>query len=236
MTDIWLEIYITRIRSPQNERSGHLVLSFLVLLRSRAVVYGRLASINAPEVFARSLGSAGEVATCLGMTMFIYSTKFSSMGLCETVACTAPTELGCTSDGQYFVQINYSRPLHLCGGTFGHGSATLHDPWVLSSLPVILQSIDNPLLQDLTSCKRYGNPKNTLNRPRWCFTCAGTGFAEISIIVNSAPYGGHVEATPRTGVAVLDNFLLESLEWTDDADDLPLLFSFSYANGQVIQN
>lgn len=59
------------------------------------------------------------------------------------------------------------------------------------------------------------------------------GFAELSVLVNSAPYGGHVEASPREGTAALDSFLLESLEWTDEVDDLPLLFSFYYANGQV---
>lgn len=59
------------------------------------------------------------------------------------------------------------------------------------------------------------------------------GFAELSVLVNSAPYGGHIEASPREGTAALDSFLLESLDWTDEADDLPLLFSFYYANGQV---
>ncbi|CAN0146388.1 unnamed protein product, partial [Pylaiella littoralis] len=59
-----------------------------------------------------------------------------------------------------------------------------------------------------------------------------TGFAELSVMVNAAPTGGRIEATPRAGVAALDTFTLESLDWSDDVDDLPLVFSFSYINGQ----
>lgn len=40
-------------------------------------------------------------------------------------------------------------------------------------------------------------------------------------------------ASPTAGTAALDVFVLESLEWTDEVDDLPLLYSFSYANGQA---
>lgn len=61
----------------------------------------------------------------------------------------------------------------------------------------------------------------------------GTGYAQFTVAVNSAPYGGHVEAVPRVGTAALDTFLLQSLEWTDDVDDLPMLYSFSYAKGQA---
>lgn len=46
-------------------------------------------------------------------------------------------------------------------------------------------------------------------------------------MTNAAPTGGHVEATPRAGVAALDTFTLESLDWSDDVDDLPLMYSFS---------
>lgn len=59
------------------------------------------------------------------------------------------------------------------------------------------------------------------------------GFAELVVSVNSAPYGGYVDATPRVGTAAQDVFLLESLGWTDDVDDLPLVTSFHYANGGV---
>lgn len=55
-------------------------------------------------------------------------------------------------------------------------------------------------------------------------------------MTNAAPTGGHTEATPRTGVAALDSFSLESLDWSDDLEDLPLVFSFSYINGQVRYN
>lgn len=46
-------------------------------------------------------------------------------------------------------------------------------------------------------------------------------------MTNAPPTGGHVKATPRTGVAALDTFVLESLDWSDDVDDLPLTYSFS---------
>ena len=46
-------------------------------------------------------------------------------------------------------------------------------------------------------------------------------------MANAAPTGGHVEAAPRVGVAALDTFRLESLDWSDDVDDLPLTYSFS---------
>ncbi|CAN0052654.1 unnamed protein product, partial [Sphacelaria rigidula] len=59
-----------------------------------------------------------------------------------------------------------------------------------------------------------------------------SGFAEVTILVNSAPYGGYVDAAPRAGTAAIDTFALESLGWGDDADDLPLVFSFSVAYGE----
>lgn len=59
------------------------------------------------------------------------------------------------------------------------------------------------------------------------------GYAQLSIVVNSPPYGGRVAASPTAGTAALDAFVLEALNWTDDADDLPLTFSFSYFNGEV---
>ncbi|CAM9646533.1 unnamed protein product [Scytosiphon promiscuus] len=58
------------------------------------------------------------------------------------------------------------------------------------------------------------------------------GLAEVSVLMNAAPTGGHVEVTPRAGRAAIDTFVLESLDWTDEVDDLPLMFSFAYINGQ----
>lgn len=52
----------------------------------------------------------------------------------------------------------------------------------------------------------------------------------MTLTINAAPTGGHVDASPRAGVAAVDTFVLESLDWTDEVDDLPLLFSFSYNN------
>lgn len=59
------------------------------------------------------------------------------------------------------------------------------------------------------------------------------GYTQLSVLINSPPYGGHVVASPTSGTAALDAFVLESLEWTDEADDLPLSYTFSYANGQA---
>lgn len=53
------------------------------------------------------------------------------------------------------------------------------------------------------------------------------------MVVNAAPTGGYVDASPRAGSAAVDTFSLQSLEWTDEVDDLPLLYSFAYMNDQV---
>ena len=47
-------------------------------------------------------------------------------------------------------------------------------------------------------------------------------------MVNAAPKGGHVAASPSDGFVAVDTFTLLSLDWTDDVDDLPLLYSFMY--------
>ncbi|CAM9256606.1 unnamed protein product [Discosporangium mesarthrocarpum] len=54
----------------------------------------------------------------------------------------------------------------------------------------------------------------------------------MAIEVNSAPYGGHVSATPRSGTSGVDRFTLECREWTDASDNLPLYFGFSYMHGK----
>lgn len=59
------------------------------------------------------------------------------------------------------------------------------------------------------------------------------GFAELSVVTNAPPTGGYVDASPRAGSAAVDMFSLQSLEWTDDVDDLPLLYFFAYTNNQV---
>ena len=46
--------------------------------------------------------------------------------------------------------------------------------------------------------------------------------------VNAAPKGGYVAAFPSDGFAAVDTFTIQSLDWTDDVDDLPLLYSFMY--------
>ena len=77
--------------------------------------------------------------------------------------------------------------------------------------------------QDVPTRLSRHPPQTWLNLPRG----ARSGFAEVSLVANAAPTGGHVEATPRAGVAALDTFTLESLDWSDDVDDLPLTYAFS---------
>lgn len=60
-----------------------------------------------------------------------------------------------------------------------------------------------------------------------------TGFAELSVVVNAPPTGGYVDASPRVGLAAVETFLLESMDWTDKIEDLPLMYSFMYTNNEV---
>ena len=56
------------------------------------------------------------------------------------------------------------------------------------------------------------------------------------MVMNAPPTGGYVDASPRAGSAAVDMFSLQSLEWTDDIDDLPLLYSFAYTNNHVSES
>lgn len=53
------------------------------------------------------------------------------------------------------------------------------------------------------------------------------GFGAVTIKVNSPPSSGRCAVTPKVGYAVRDIFTLSCTDWTDDADDLPLKYSFS---------
>ncbi|TYZ59707.1 hypothetical protein PybrP1_011112 [[Pythium] brassicae (nom. inval.)] len=53
------------------------------------------------------------------------------------------------------------------------------------------------------------------------------GFGAVTIKVNSPPSSGRCEVMPKLGYAVRDIFTLSCTEWTDDAEDLPLKYSFS---------
>ena len=57
----------------------------------------------------------------------------------------------------------------------------------------------------------------------------GTSYAEITLLVNSAPLGGSIRVDPEQGFA-FDSFILATAEssWTDDAEDFPLMCRFGY--------
>lgn len=59
-------------------------------------------------------------------------------------------------------------------------------------------------------------------------TNGASSVADISIVVNRAPFGGALESVPETGDALTTRFELEANGWTDDdPDDLPLTYRFS---------
>jgi hypothetical protein len=57
----------------------------------------------------------------------------------------------------------------------------------------------------------------------------GTSYAEMTILVNSAPFGGSIRVDPEQGYA-FESFILSTVEssWSDDAEDFPLMCRFGY--------
>lgn len=55
------------------------------------------------------------------------------------------------------------------------------------------------------------------------------GFAEIEILVNTAPSSGQFLVQPTRGYAAVDSFSLVLRNWVDDAEDLPFTYEFRYA-------
>jgi hypothetical protein len=49
-----------------------------------------------------------------------------------------------------------------------------------------------------------------------------SGFAEVSVLINSPPSSGLFTVSPATGVALVTDFALVCSSWVDDVDDLPL--------------
>lgn len=60
-------------------------------------------------------------------------------------------------------------------------------------------------------------------------SAGGSSSAEITVLVNSAPFGGTLRVRPEQGYA-FDMFELASVEssWTDDAEDFPMACRFGY--------
>lgn len=56
----------------------------------------------------------------------------------------------------------------------------------------------------------------------------------VVVTMNSAPYGGSLTVSPDPPyTALLSELTLTASQWTDDASDLPLEYSFSYADASV---
>eukprot|EP01032_Pedospumella_encystans_P014625 gene14625-16781_t len=60
-----------------------------------------------------------------------------------------------------------------------------------------------------------------------------TATAAVTIVINTAPVGGVVSASPSTGTALLTTYLISTSMWTDDATDLPLRYTLSYYTQSV---
>lgn len=88
-------------------------------------------------------------------------------------------------------------------------------------------------MRDINPMLTTRPPERPMTRCRDRPTLHTKGYTQLLVLINYSPYGGHVVATPTNGTAALDVFVLESLGWTDEADDLPLSYAFSYANGQA---
>ena len=53
------------------------------------------------------------------------------------------------------------------------------------------------------------------------------GRSEVSVPMNTAPTSGSADITPGSGFALTTSFEIRASDWTDDADDLPLLYNFN---------
>ena len=56
-----------------------------------------------------------------------------------------------------------------------------------------------------------------------------TGYAVVTLLVNKAPSSGLLSLTPSVGTVLATKFAFACTGWVDDAEDLPLLYSFYYA-------
>ena len=57
---------------------------------------------------------------------------------------------------------------------------------------------------------------------------AATAVATVTVVVNQSPLGGAVSVSPDEGMALSTRFFLSTYQWTDDASDLPLTYTFTY--------
>ena len=65
---------------------------------------------------------------------------------------------------------------------------------------------------------------------------ARSAFAQQTIVMNRPPRGGRLAISPTTGFELNGTFALRAAYWVDDADDLPLRYSFyryAYYDGNL---
>lgn len=58
----------------------------------------------------------------------------------------------------------------------------------------------------------------------------GRGYSQINLNINTPPRGGDMTITPTTGVSMNTSFNLYLYSWTDDINDLPILYNFGTIN------
>lgn len=58
-----------------------------------------------------------------------------------------------------------------------------------------------------------------------------TQISEFFFETNAAPVGGYVDSDLRRMTAGQDKVVLQTMGWTDDIDDLPMVYEFGYTNG-----
>jgi len=61
-----------------------------------------------------------------------------------------------------------------------------------------------------------------------------SSFSQIELTVNSPPTSGKITVTPRSGYSIQDEFTLQTTDWTDDAEDFPLKYSFHYLSSSSV--
>ena len=58
---------------------------------------------------------------------------------------------------------------------------------------------------------------------------ARSAFAQQTVVMNTPPFGGSFAVSPTTGFELNSTFVLRASYWvSDDADDLPLRYSFGF--------
>jgi hypothetical protein len=60
---------------------------------------------------------------------------------------------------------------------------------------------------------------------------AVTAASRVAVSINAPPLSGFVDVSPTTGTALTTQFRISAPQWTDDVDDLPLMYVFAYVVG-----